>query len=248
MTDVSICMATYNGAIYLRAQLDSILSQMREGDELIVLDDASKDGTLDIVLGYEDARIRVHRNDFNLGHVQTFSKVLCLASKKFIFMADQDDIWVEGRLDLMRKALNTPGIWLVSSNSKFIDAGGGGICAIHPDLNPADSGRNFVNIFRIFTGSAFYDGCSMAFRKELATLVLPIPAYVESHDLWIAMGANLVGVNLHLRDVTLLRRVHGRNASVVRRPLFLKLWSRIVFALSIAHLLVRRFRMNQVLS
>lgn len=248
MINVSICMATYNGASYLRPQLDSILAQMRDGDELIVLDDASKDETVAFVLGYADARIRVHRNEVNLGHVQTFSKVLGLAQRPYLIMADQDDIWAEGRLEQMRKALAQPGTWLVSGNSKFIDADGREISPIHSDLDPADSMRHCVNILRIFTGKAFYDGCAMAFRKELAPLVLPIPTYVESHDIWIAMAANLVRANLHLGAVTLYRRVHGANASVVNRPLVQKLWSRVVFLRSLVHLCVRRWRMKPVIN
>lgn len=247
MVNVSICMATYNGRRYLRQQLDSILPQMRDRDELIVLDDASKDDTVAIVQGYGDARIHVHQNKVNLGHVQTFSKVLGLASQPYLLMADQDDIWADGRLDRMREALAQPGIWLVSGNSKFIDAGGGEVIPIHPDLDPADSVRHCVNILRIFTGKTFYDGCTMAFRKELAPLVLPIPAYVESHDLWIAMAANLVRANLHLADVTLYRRIHGGNASVGKRPLVQKLWSRVVFFRSVLHLCVRRWRIKLVI-
>ncbi len=248
MVNVSICMATYNGSRYLRQQLDSILAQMQDGDELIVLDDASKDDTLAIVQAYGDARIQVHRNGVNLGHVQSFSNVFGLASHPYLVMADQDDIWADGRLARIRDALALPGVWLLTGNSKFIDAAGGEIGPVHPDLDPADSRRHYINILRIFTGKAYYYGCNMAFRRELVPLVLPIPTYVESHDLWIAMAANLVRANLHLSDVLLYRRIHGSNVTVSNRPLVSKLRSRIIFFRSLFHLLLRRRRVNPVLS
>lgn len=244
--NISICMATYNGSRYLRQQLDSILAQMQVGDELIVLDDASEDDTLAIVQAYGDPRIQAHRNKVNLGHVQSFSNAFGLANHPYLVMADQDDVWADGRLARIRDALALPSVWLLTGNSKFINAAGRGIEPVHPDLDPADSRRHCINIMRIFTGKAFYFGCNMAFRKELVPLVLPIPTYVESHDLWIAMAGNLVRANLHLSDVLLYRRIHGGNVTVSNRSLVSKLRSRIVFFRSLLHLLLRRRRVNPV--
>ena len=72
----------------------------------------------------------------------------------------------------------------------------------------------------------------MALREELRDIILPIPTYVESHDLWIAMAANMAGNNQHLERITLLRRIHGNNASVISRPFIQKLWSRVIFVRS----------------
>ncbi|MGW8390336.1 glycosyltransferase [Pseudoduganella sp. HUAS MS19] len=238
---VSICMATYNGARYLRPQLASILQQMEEGDELIVVDDASQDDTLDIVRAYGDPRIRVYANAVNLGHVRTFSRALQLAGRPWMVLADQDDIWAEGRLASLRAALARPGVWLATGNARFIDAAGTAIPPAYRDLEAADSGRHALNILRIFTGRAFYYGCNMAFSQELARLALPIPGYVESHDLWLAMAANLAGRNLHLGEVLLYRRIHGGNVTSSRRPLWRKLRSRVLFLRALAHLAWRRF-------
>ena len=238
MTSISICMATYNGERYLPAQVASILEQMDADDELVIVDDASKDGTVAYLESLDDPRIRLYQNDHNLGHVQSFARAVGLASRSYILMSDQDDVWVEGRVRLMSDALSA-GWALVSTNSNFIDADGGAIPPLQPGLRDVDSHRHFSNIFDIFSGHAPYYGCAMALREELRDVILPMPSYVESHDLWIAMAANVAGSNLHLKQATLLRRVHGTNASVVSRPLLQKIWSRIIFTRSYIQISLR---------
>jgi glycosyltransferase involved in cell wall biosynthesis len=231
-------MSTYNGEIYLPEQIQSIISQMGEADELVVVDDASSDSTVNLLASIQDSRIRVYRNQSNIGHVQSFAKAISLARGAYILMADQDDVWIEGRVNSMLEALSF-GPLLVSANSKFMDGNGKSIPPLHPILTENDSTRYFFNIFRIFTGCAYYDGCAMALREDLRRLILPIPDYVESHDLWIAMAANIVQSNRHLERFTLFRRVHGSNASIVNRSLFRKLRSRFVFLISLFHIIFR---------
>lgn len=236
--NVSVCMATYNGEPYLYDQVTSILEQLGSADELVVVDDASHDGTVSLLEQFGDSRIKLYCNERNIGHVQTFSKVISLASNPIILMADQDDIWVKGRLQVMRESLAGTTA-LVSSNSDFIDIDGLPITPLHIGLCESDSSLYAVNIARIFCGAAFYDGCAMGFRSELRELILPIPSYVESHDLWIAMAANMAKSNLHLNQITLKRRVHGHNASVISRQPIRKLWSRVIFLLSLIHICYR---------
>lgn len=238
----SICMATYNGSSYLKPQINSILSQMRDGDELVILDDVSQDDTLSVLQSFSGPNVRIYRNTKNLGHVQTFSKALSLATQPFIIMADQDDIWVDGRLDKMRNALSRPDVWLVSTNFSCIDSDGKSIVFTHPSLDASDSKKYFSNIVKILTGRVGYYGSAMAFKKELSYLVLPIPVYVEVHDHWISIAANLLGKNLHLNDKTLYRRIHGNNLSMVKRPLLRRFWGRVLSLISLFHLIFRSFR------
>lgn len=228
---ISVCMATFNGENYLHLQVASIIAQMAPDDELIIIDDASTDGTMALLQGIDDPRIQVTRNEKNLGHVQSFAKAITLANRQLIFMSDQDDIWVSGRASAMCDALSA-GAALVSTNSGFINAGGEPVPPLQPGLKQSESCHHWGNIWRIFNGNAAYYGCAMALREELRDIILPIPAYVESHDLWIAMAANLAGNNQHLERITLLRRIHGTNASVISRPVLQKLWSRVIFARS----------------
>lgn len=236
--DSSICMATYNGKRFIKEQVVSILLQMKNHDELVIVDDASNDETVTYLEEFGDPRIRIFRNKSNIGHVQSFAKALSIAQGKNILMADQDDIWIEGRLNIIREALSS-GAALVSTNSKFIDSENIITPPLHPDLLEVDSSRYLKNIFLIFIGKAYYDGCAMGLRKELLKIVLPIPSYVESHDLWIAMAANTSRSNRHLASYTLYRRLHEKNASTASRPLLRKLLSRGIFLLSWLHIGMR---------
>jgi len=236
---ISVCMATYNGAKYLQEQVASILEQLGPHDELVVVDDDSRDETVEMLRQFADPRIVVYPNDRNRGHVYSFSRVLSLARNDLIVMTDQDDIWIEGRLERMKRALLDSGRLLVSSNSAFIDSTGQPTGYDCEGVRAELSARHVANIVSIFVGRRRYYGCAMAMHRRLNDLILPMPAYVESHDLWIAVAANMAGSNLHMEENTLLRRLHGHNASVLKRPLRAKLWSRVIFLLSFIDIAAR---------
>lgn len=228
----SVCLACYNGALYIQEQLASILPQMQDADELIIINDNSTDATTEILQNISDPRVHVYRNDPNLGVNRSFEKAIGLAKGRYILMADQDDIWTPGRLEKMVSYLQSKNVLLVSGNSTCIDKSGQDIAFDLGKLFEADSTAYGKNVLRIFTGKAYYFGCCMAFSAELKGIVLPFPKDVESHDLWIAMAANMMHSNLHLEDIVLKRRIHGKNASVIQRDLMSKIRSRIVFARS----------------
>ena len=98
---ISVCIATYNGEKYIREQLDSILVQLGPDDEIVVCDDRSSDRTLELIEGYRDSRIHVHRNEKNLGHVRNFEKAISLSRGDYLFLSDQDDVWLPGRVQEM---------------------------------------------------------------------------------------------------------------------------------------------------
>ncbi len=239
--NISVCLATYNGEKYIKEQIDSILPELEQGDELLILDDCSNDNTVNLINSYLfDDRIKLILNRTNLGHVQTFNKLIYLAKNEYIFLSDQDDIWIEKRVFYLKNSLKKSEALLVSSNTIFIDSKGNIIEYTTDGVNSKYSNYYYKNIIDIFIGKENYYGCAMAFKKELKELILPIPHYVESHDLWIAMAANIMNSNLHYDNATLKRRVHGENASIVSRDLYLKLWSRVLFIRSMFHLIIRK--------
>jgi len=240
--NVSVCIATYNGARYLEAQLSSILAQLDPDDEVVVVDDDSSDDTVTKLESMGDARIRIHRNERNRGHVQSFARALSLARNDLLFMSDQDDVWLPGRMAIMKDALRRSDHWVLSSNTLFMDANGRPTQYDCEGVKAIDSARHAGNIVSIFVGRRRYYGCAMALRREVLPVILPIPDFVESHDLWIAMAGNAARANLHLQRNTLVRRVHGENASIVSRPLRQKLWSRVVFLQSLFVILWRLAR------
>src|SRR5688572_23511076 len=95
---VSVCMAVYNGAAFLKTQVESILQQLHAEDELIVVDDASQDDSMRILQELHDPRLRVHRNERNQGVLATFERALRLARGDIVFLSDQDDVWLAAKV------------------------------------------------------------------------------------------------------------------------------------------------------
>jgi glycosyltransferase involved in cell wall biosynthesis len=232
-------MATYNGEKYLYDQMISIVNQLRTEDEVIVVDDCSSDSTVKILRNMDDKRIKIFANDRNMGHVFSFGHAISKANNDIIFMSDQDDVWKDGRVALMVKRIVETDCLLISTNTEFMDINSAKKIFPVEKLKSSDSDRHMKNILSIITGKTGYYGCAMAFRKQMTSLILPIPTFVESHDLWIALASNLFGANAHLEEKTLIRRVHENNASIVERCIYKKLWSRWIFFLSIVVLTKR---------
>lgn len=243
---VSVCIATYQGEDYVERQLRSILEQIGSGDEVIVVDDCSSDRTVGIIEGIGDARIAVHRNPVNRREVFSFGRAIELARGDIIFLSDQDDVWLPGRVERMTESLQTSGAALVSSSFEWMDAEERPLDVAFDGVSSQTSKRHLGNIIDIFLGKTNYFGCAMAFQRRLVPLITPIPAYVESHDLWIALAANQIGSNLHIDDKTLRKRRHGSNttSTVSNRSLPLKVWSRWIFLRSMADLAARRRRLS----
>ena len=92
---LSVSMCTYNGARFLREQLESIASQIRLPDELVVCDDGSTDATLAILTEYAKAvrfPVRIQCNTSRLGPAKNFEQAISLCKGEIIVLSDQDDI------------------------------------------------------------------------------------------------------------------------------------------------------------
>jgi glycosyltransferase involved in cell wall biosynthesis len=238
---VSVCMATYQGERYVERQLRSILEQLGASDEVIVVDDCSRDRTVEVIESLDDPRIKVFRNPINRREVYSFGRAIEIAKGDIVFLSDQDDIWLPGRMQLMIDRLQQSGTALITSNFEWMDADERPLDVAFDGVSSMASVRHFRNIADIFIGKTNYFGCAMAFKREFVALIAPIPSYVESHDLWIALAANQIGSNLHIDDKTLRKRRHDTNATstVSSRSLFLKLRSRLIFARSLIDLSMR---------
>jgi len=103
---ISVCVPTYNGAKYFRECLDSILVQTLTDFELLIVDDHSSDDTLKIAQEYvsRDARVRVTKNDRNLGLVGNWNRCVELAQGEWIKFVFQDDLIAPTCLEKMLAA------------------------------------------------------------------------------------------------------------------------------------------------
>jgi len=242
---ISVCMATYNGDRYISEQLISILKQLNIEDEVIIIDDNSDDTTTQIIENLNDSRIHLYKNKKNKGYIFSFARAIALAKNEIIFLSDQDDIWILGRKVSMIRELENSGKMLVSSNFIIVDPDGNNETGTKYHLKQTDSNNNIKNILKIFSVTKNYFGCAMAFKKELKNIILPIPNFVESHDLWIAMAANILHSNWHMEGITLKKRIHGNNVSVYNRSLIDKINSRIIFIKSIIIIYHRKTLLNK---
>src|SRR5262245_46082449 len=103
---ISVAMCSYNGDRYISTQLESIAAQHRLPNELVVCDDGSSDGSVEIVR--EFARqvpfpTRLVGNDKNLGTTKNFEKAISLCRGEIVALADQDDIWYRNKLERIEK-------------------------------------------------------------------------------------------------------------------------------------------------
>lgn len=104
---VAVIMSTYNGEKFVREQLDSIINQTYRNVEIVVRDDGSSDNTVSIIKEYQQKynNITLHEGK-NLGFVKSFFELLKLADADYYSYADQDDIWMENKIELAVSSLN----------------------------------------------------------------------------------------------------------------------------------------------
>lgn len=183
---VSVCMAVYNGEKYIYEQISSIICQLGENDELIISDDGSMDCTVDLVNEFNDSRIKIIYNRGRHGYIGNFENALRNVTGEYIFLSDQDDVWMPNKYEIMMHELQTCD--LVVSNSMVTDSN---LNVIEESFFECmNSGPGILkNILR----STYYGSC-MAFKKEILSFALPFPKTNEiGHDLWIGLIGEIVG-------------------------------------------------------
>jgi glycosyltransferase involved in cell wall biosynthesis len=111
---VSILVPTYNSERWILEALDSALAQTYEDTEIVVSDNASTDGTIELVRSLKDERLRVHVRDHNIGPVGNHNALLCLARGSYLKFLHADDMLLPHCVSAMVSiAEDEPGIGLV---------------------------------------------------------------------------------------------------------------------------------------
>lgn len=237
MVRASIVMATYNGERFLKEQIDSILFNLGESDELVISDDGSQDETIEIIEQFQqkDDRIKLLPSGTHKGVVRNFENAIKNARGKYIFLADQDDIWVEGKVEKVVTIFeNNPDITCVLHDLIIIDENGQTIAPSFSRLRNVHLGfmRNICK--------NSYIGNAMAFRRTLLKYVLPIPSQVPMHDQWIGLLSEYYGrtyldpdpLGLYRRhDGNVTEMVHGTFSEMIKKriKLLITLFNRIVY-------------------
>jgi glycosyltransferase involved in cell wall biosynthesis len=201
-------MATKNGAKYVREQVQSILVQLSPTDEIVVSDDASSDETIEILVSFHDPRIRILSNKSAVGVSYNFERALRECRGEYIFLSDQDDVWMPNKIETMTKLLGRFAV--VVCDCRIVDDSMLPKFKSFFKVNNSGSGvlRNIVR--------NSYIGCCMAFRHELLADALPFPAGIM-HDLWIGLVCELRHSVKFIPEQLVLHRRHSANASTTGR-------------------------------
>jgi rhamnosyltransferase len=215
---ITVLMATYNGADFIREQLDSILAQTHSDWELLIRDDLSMDGTLDIVKAYaaKDSRIKLLVLPGAHGSsVVNFSVLFDYAyaeGSAYIMFADQDDIWKPNKigdsLQFMQQkeqALGATEPVLTYSLLEYVDRNG---VVIPQELSMPDTLK-----MRMLLCENHAYGCTMMLNRALIGKVVHIPVSVENHDYWIALVACGLGKSFLNPEKLIQYRQHEKNVS-----------------------------------
>ncbi|MFD2939567.1 glycosyltransferase family 2 protein [Flavobacterium notoginsengisoli] len=232
---ISVCLATYNGENYIKQQLDSILNQIGIDDEVVISDDNSTDDTVTIINSFNDKRISIHKNKGKGVH-QNFENAISKSKGDYIFLSDQDDVWMADKVQTCLKDFEK-GYDLILSDCSIFNSETGEIVEESFFLFN-NSKKGIIN--NILKNS--YIGCCMAFSSRLKNKVLPFPKTIPMHDSWIGITGELFfKVNFN-KGKLIKYRVHSQNASYTGTGKSeYSLLKKVSFRLSLCYALCRRF-------
>ena len=236
MLDIVLC--TYNGARFLRDQLDSLCEQSLQANEIIACDDCSTDDTVAILTEYSGKLpLKIFVNKVNLGYARNFSQAVSLCCGSYIALCDQDDVWTKDKIQKLKAEMlnmerdngeNVP--LLVYSDRRLIDESG----KIVAESSAKKTGLHYQEdnfMQTLFFGNPA-TGCSMLLNRALVNAAGAIPVGLKSHDWWYILVAAATGKIGYIEQQLLDYRLHGHNAEGLG---IAKSWSNIRKQLSWAH-------------
>ena len=209
---VDIIMATYNGARYVAAQIDSIQKQTHQNWQLYIRDDGSTDSTLDILRQYakQDTRICLLKDPLgNLGFTKNFYHLLTHAQAEYLCICDQDDVWHANKIALSLQQLK-----IIENTQQAPALVHAESCVVDSDLNMIKA--NFIGKRGectglkglLFANSA--QGASMMINASLRKLALQYLPELP-YDYHIALLAELTGKRAFIPQALLQYRQHTSN-------------------------------------
>lgn len=217
---VSVCLLAFNGEQYIAQQVHSILSQLSGDDELIISDDGSTDATREIIASIPDKRIRLlqhqheRKNPYGGKH-RTLRNVWAISANcayalshargDIIFLSDQDDEWLAGKVDKMCELLKS--VDMAVHNCAVVNSKGEVIIENYFRVVPPR-----LSLGGLLRKSSFM-GCCMAFRRSILEHALPFPSFLVEHDAWLGVCALKYGKIGICQDILMKYRRHGDNIS-----------------------------------
>lgn len=230
---IEILLATYNGEKYVGEQIDSIINQTYRNWILLIRDDNSKDNTLEILKEYEkkDNRIKVIEDKKgNLGFVKNFEELLNNSKEDWVMFSDQDDYWLENKIEKYVAILNTSSEdilkkpMLIHSNSF--------IC----DDNLEIVKDEFINskIANEYNEDNFYfayfvQGSTALINRAIIDLALPFSKNVTVHDRYFHLLAEFLGKRIFINESLIKYRQHSNNKIGAKTSIISKIFKKRYF-------------------
>lgn len=215
MDKIDILLATYNGQEFLREQIDSILNQSYQDFNLIISDDSSEDETYKILKEYEkkDSRIRLFRQEKNLGLIQNFEFLLKQVTSDYFMFSDQDDIWKENKIEKSINKLKQEKAALVYTDLEIVDKN---LEIIYPSYwkykNIYKKIKKYNNFEALYLNN-FVTGCTILAKSNYIKDIVPLPKTSKFmlHDYWTALVIASKDKIAYLDEPTIKYRQHKNN-------------------------------------
>ncbi len=229
---IAVLLSTYNGAIFLAEQLDSLLMQSYTNFVIVVRDDGSVDGTVALLQSYAEKNSNlIHllpQDKDNKGASAGFAFLIeyVLANKSalglqsaYMMFCDQDDTWYPDKIEKQVAAM------LAAEGDSSVESGQHSPILIHSDLEVVSEqntviAKSFIsyqgleiqrNTFPNLVISNLVTGCTALINEPLAAKAIPIPKNAIMHDWWLALVATAFGQLVFLDTPLVHYRQHGNN-------------------------------------
>jgi glycosyltransferase involved in cell wall biosynthesis len=220
-----VILAVWNGARYLPAMLDSLLSQTTRDFNILARDDGSRDGSLEILETYKprfDGRLRVIAGEPSGSATANFAILMRETKADYVLFADQDDVWKPEKVELSLRSLkeaeakygrSTPiycatDITVVNEDLQVISASYWKWKRLRPSMMSSLS-QSLICVP--------IQGMASGINRALLDLANPVAEKAISHDWWTQLIAAAMGKVICDPTSTALYRVHGGNASIPKQ-------------------------------
>lgn len=215
---VTVILPVYNGERYVEQMLDSIYRQDYRPMEVIISDDASCDGTVAVIENWlkhveqQDISFQLIRNRKNIGLSGNITRAAQYIHGKYLFLADQDDIWIRDKITAQIRYLeqNSDCVMCICDRS-IIDKRNKVLCRSLFQYRHANIGKRNYN--KVLNSAVQYSANCMCLRTEHLQNIFPIPKQICEHDTFIAIMAAHYGKIGYVKRPLTLYRIHDRNLS-----------------------------------
>ncbi len=200
-------MATFNGSRFIRQQLDSIINQTITPEQIVIVDDLSTDDTVSILREYKGLYpdlIDLYINTVNIGYVANFERAVSKCTSTFIALADQDDIWMPQKLEVLLNKIGDK--LLIHSDAIIIDENQN---LINNSLTTYTNKKSSISVTDLLLHNSV-TGCTTLFRKKLSDLSLPFPESLY-HDWWLSLVAASFNSLVYTDEKLIKYRIHSNN-------------------------------------